>query len=302
MSRAGRRRAGRPAARASASGSGALGASDARRAVHDFWNAAACGEALLLPSTDREGYAAQRRERYRLEPFILPFADFARWRGARVLEVGVGLGADHEGFAAAGAELFGVDLTERAVEHTRARLAHAGLRSTLAVADAEALPFADGSFDLVYSWGVLHHSPAPERALGEVWRVLRPGGTAKLMLYHSASVVGFMLWARYGLLRGRPRAPRSELYARYLESPGTRAYSVAEARALCARFERVEITPVLTHADLLSSGAGQRHRGALLAVARRLWPRRLIRRFLAGHGAFLLITAEKARPGAANAA
>lgn len=267
---------------------------DPKRRVYEFWNAAACGEALLLPGTDAEGYAAQRRERYRLEPFIPAFANFRHWRGARVLEIGVGLGADHESFAAAGSELYGIDLTERAIEHTRARLAHAGLRSTLAVGDAEALPYPDGFFDLVYSWGVLHHSPSPERALDEVWRVLRPGGTAKLMLYHRPSVVGFMLWTRYALLRARPWTPLEQIYAEHLESPGTRAYGAEQARALCSRFQSALVTPVLTHADLLSSGAGQRHRGPLLTVARKVWPRRLIRRWFADLGAFLLITASKA--------
>jgi hypothetical protein len=143
---------------------------DAKRRVYEFWNEASCGEALLLPGTDAEACAAQRRERYRLEPFIPAFANFRHWRGKRVLDVGVGLGADHDSFAAAKAELYGIDLTERAIEHTRARLAHAGLRSTLAVAGAEALPFPDGHFDLVYSWGVLHHSPSPERALDGVAR------------------------------------------------------------------------------------------------------------------------------------
>lgn len=265
----------------------------AKQRVHDFWNEAACGEALLLHGSDAAAYAAQRRERYRLEPYIPAFAEFSRWRGARVLEIGVGLGADHESFAAAGAELFGVDLTERAIEHTRLRLARSGLRSTLAVADAEDLPFPDGCFDLVYSWGVLHHSPNTERAIDEVWRVLRPGGTAKLMLYHSLSVVGFMLWVRYGLLRARPWRPLGELYAEHLESPGTRAFSVEQAQALCSKFERASIGTVLTHADLLTSGAGQRHRGLLLALARRAWPRALIRRWFAGHGAFMLITANK---------
>lgn len=267
--------------------------SDAKRLVHDFWNAAACGEAALLHGRDAEAYAAQRAERYRLEPYIPAFASFQEWRGLKVLEVGVGLGADHESFAAAQAELYGVDLTERAIEHTQARLELAGLRSTLRVADAEALPFADGEFDLVYSWGVLHHSPSTQRALDEVWRVLRPGGTAKLMIYHAASVVGFMLWTRYGLLCGKPWRSRAEIYAEHLESPGTRAFTVEQARALCSRFESVRITTELTHGDLLTSDAGARHRGMLLRAARRVWPRGLIRRFFSQNGLFMLITATK---------
>src|ERR1019366_8006320 len=91
--------------------------------VHDFWNDASCGEDLYLPSVDRAGYEAQAQARYELEPYIVEFARFDDTRGKRVLEIGIGLGADHERFARAGADLCGIDLTERAVEHTRRRLA-----------------------------------------------------------------------------------------------------------------------------------------------------------------------------------
>jgi SAM-dependent methyltransferase len=268
-------------------------ADEAKRRVHDFWNAASCGEALLERGRDADAYERQQKERYRLEPYIPAFANFGHFRGARVLEIGVGLGADHERFAAAHADLYGIDLTERAIEHTRARLAFSGLRSQLQVADAEDLPFSDGHFDLVYSWGVLHHSPNTQRAIREVWRVLRPGGTAKLMIYHAASVVGFMLWTRYALLSGRPWRSLSAVFAEHLESPGTQAFTVAQARRLCSQFETTSIVTLLSHADLLSSDAGQRHRGVLLAVARRIWPRRLIRRWFLDNGTFMLITATK---------
>lgn len=129
--------------------------SQEKQQVHDFWNRASCGEGLYLPATDQADYAAQAETRYALEPYILDFARFQDTRGLRVLEIGVGLGADHQAFAAAGAELWGIDLTERAVEHTGRRLAVFGLTSRLAVGDAENLDFPDASFDLVYSWGVL---------------------------------------------------------------------------------------------------------------------------------------------------
>ena len=72
-------------------------------------------------------------------------------------------------------------------------------------ADAEHLPFPDDSFDIVYSWGVLHHSPDTPQAFSEAHRVLRPGGTLRAMIYHRPSIVGLMLWARYGFAAGRPR-------------------------------------------------------------------------------------------------
>ncbi len=147
-----------------------------KQQVHDFWNEAACGENLYLQTSDRAGYMAQSAERYRLEPFIRPFADFEAAKGRRVLEIGVGLGADHQRFAEAGSDLYGIDLTERAVEHTRHRLTLFGLSSKLAVGDAEHLDFPDEYFDRVYSWGVLHHSPDTPKAIAEVHRVLKRGG------------------------------------------------------------------------------------------------------------------------------
>jgi len=262
-----------------------------KRKVHDFWNEASCGEDLLLASTDREGYRSQSRERYRLEPFIPPFADFDAARGSRVLEIGVGLGADHQRFAESGAVLSGIDLTERAVVHTKRRLHLFGLSSELAVGDAENLSFPDATFDIVYSWGVLHHSPDTPRAVSEVHRVLKPGGKALIMVYHKWSMVGAMLWLRYALLAGRPWRGLRSVYAEHLESPGTKAYTYAEPRGMFDRFSSVEISTPLTHGDLLDSEAGQRHRGAALRIAKALWPRWLIRRALPRAGLFMLIRA-----------
>jgi ubiquinone/menaquinone biosynthesis C-methylase UbiE len=144
--------------------------------VREFWDRASCGEDLYLSGQDQDAYQAQAEMRYALEPYISSFAGFSKARNLRVLEVGVGLGADHQRFAEAGALLAGIDLTERAVEHTRRRLSTFGLMSDLAVGDAENLQFPDESFDLVYSWGVLHHSPDTPKAIAEVWRVFKREG------------------------------------------------------------------------------------------------------------------------------
>jgi ubiquinone/menaquinone biosynthesis C-methylase UbiE len=270
-----------------------------KAAVHDFWNAASCGEELYLPDSTREGFRRHSETRYLLEPEIVDFARFESWRGQRVLEVGVGLGADHQRFAEAGAVLTGIDLTERAIRSTGRRFDLFGLDSKLQVADAEQLPFEDASFDLVYSWGVMTHSPDTPAAIREAFRVLRPGGTAKLMLYHKWSFVGFMLWTRYALLRLRPFTSLVDIYGSHLESPGTKAYSVAEAREMLKQFEHVQISTGLTHGDLLTSQAGQRHRGPLLTLARILWPRWLLRALFPRLGLFMLVTARKAGPATA---
>lgn len=264
-----------------------------KRQVHNFWNEASCGENLYLQGSDREAYESQARKRYELESYILEFAGFDRARGEQVLEIGVGLGADHQRFAQAGADLTGIDLTERAVEHTARRLAAFGLASRLTVGDAERLEFPDESFDRVYSWGVLHHTPDTTMAVSEVWRVLKRGGWASIMIYHKWSLVGIMLWIRYAFLGLQPWLSLRDIYARHLESPGTKAYSVAEARQLFSAFSEVSIHTVLTHGDLLESMAGQRHQGPLLSLARRIWPRALIKRLLPGLGLFMLIDARK---------
>jgi SAM-dependent methyltransferase len=265
----------------------------AKNEVKAFWEEAACGERLYLSGRDRANFEAQARARYRLEPYIPGFAKFTEARGKRVLEIGVGLGADHQRFAEGGAELFGVDLTERAVDFTRARLEAFGLRSTLSTGDAERLSFPVDHFDIVYSWGVIHHSPDTPNAVAEIFRVLQPGGVARIMIYHTHSFIGLMLWVRYGLMRLRPWRSLSDIYANHLESPGTKAYSRREARRLFEGWTDVQIDTVLTHGDLLEGQAGQRHEGAMLNLARRVWPRALVKRLFPKAGLFMLIEARK---------
>ncbi|MFL6215531.1 MAG: class I SAM-dependent methyltransferase [Blastocatellia bacterium] len=161
---------------------------DLKTRVHDFWQANPCG----MKFTDaeigsREFFDAVERHRYATESHIPAVIDFSRWRDRDVIEVGCGLGTDAINFARYGARYTGVDLTEAAIALVEKRFALEGLGARLRVADAEALPFDDESFDLFYSHGVLHHTPDTQRAIDEARRVLRPGGTAMVMLYHKGS-------------------------------------------------------------------------------------------------------------------
>ena len=262
--------------------------------VRAFWDEASCGEVYADGKEVRERLERQSEARYQLEPFIFDFARFSEGAGRDVLEIGTGMGADHLQWAKAHPRtLIGIDLTERAVEFTRERLALYGLNSDIRVADAERLPFADDSFDIAYSWGVLHHSPDTARAVAEVRRILRPGGRARVMIYHRASLVGAMLWLRYGLLRGRPLMSLRRIYSQYLESPGTKAYSMAEARALFDGFSSVATSIQLSPGDTLEGASGQRHQGIAIKLARQIWPRSFIKEALRGHGLFLLVEAVK---------
>ena len=126
-----------------------------------------------------------------------------------------------------------------------------GLTSYLQRIDAEILPFPDQSFDLVYSWGVIHHAEHPERIIAEVRRVLKPNGLFIGMLYGRHSLVALKLWVKYGLLRGRPDRTLAHVVAHHMESPGTKAYTIREVRELYAQFSQVTATPVLTPYDRL---------------------------------------------------
>jgi len=262
--------------------------------VRDFWDEASCGENLYLKGEDDIAkYKNQMKIRYELEPYIIDFADFKNQTGKKVLEIGVGLGADHQMFAKNGAVLHGCDLTKRAIEATKKRFELFNLTSNLKVADAENLSYEDESFDTVYSWGVIHHSPNTPKAINEIYRVLKPNGSAKIMIYHKKSMVGYMLWIRYGLLTLKPFRSLDYIYSHYLESPGTKAYTIKEAQNLFKQFKSLNIETLLTHGDLLSSQAGQRHEGLLLDIARKLYPRWLVKTLFPRNGLFMLIDLKK---------
>ena len=156
--------------------------------VHSFWNTEACGTHFVEKSTDeRDFFEKYREHRFRTEwhiPLLVPFAEGKR---KKVLEIGTGNGADGVMFALNGAIYTGVDLTEAALEASRKHFELLGLSGVFQKENAEHLSFPDESFDIVYSHGVLHHTPHPRAAIDEVYRVLKPGGRATVMLYHKHS-------------------------------------------------------------------------------------------------------------------
>ena len=156
--------------------------------VRAFWQENPCGTkfADVAPGS-RRFYELVEEHRYQKEWHIPQAADFSGAKGLRVLELGCGLGTDGAQFALAGADYTGIDLTDAAIELAKRRFELFQLPGTFRTADAENLDFADESFDLVYSHGVLHHTPDTAAAVQEIHRVLRPGGRAVVMLYHRDS-------------------------------------------------------------------------------------------------------------------
>jgi len=156
--------------------------------VRAFWQANPCGVKFAdAPPGTRRFYELVEAHRYTKEWHIPAAAGFDQTSGLRVLEVGCGLGTDGAQFAEAGADYTGVDLTEAAVDLARTRFELFNLKGTFQTEDAEKLTFPDESFDLVYSHGVLHHTPDTQKAIDEIHRILRPGGRAVVMLYHRNS-------------------------------------------------------------------------------------------------------------------
>jgi ubiquinone/menaquinone biosynthesis C-methylase UbiE len=236
-----------------------------KSAVRGFWERTPCGSwDASAPEGTREYFDQIERRRYELEPFIHGFADFSAARGKRVLEIGVGLGTDHVQFARAGAHLHGVDLTEKGVELVGRRLDLEGLGSDLQVADAERLPFDDESFDVVYSWGVLHHTPDTPAAVREAIRVLRPGGRLCAMLYARHSWVSYGLWVRNGPLSGRPFRSLKDVLHHHMESVGTQGFTKRELRRLFSGLTELTVEEVCTPYDVEYAGGLARLTGRWL--------------------------------------
>ena len=170
--------------------------------VRSFWQEHPCGTKFSDAEMGTlEFFERVEQHRYEKEWHIPKAADFAGTGGLKVLEIGCGLGTDGAQFAKAGADYTGVDLTEASISLARKRFELSGLPGEFRVADAENLDFADESFDLVYSHGVLHHTPDIKAAVREIHRVLKPGGRAIVMLYHRGSYnyrVGIRVLRRAG--------------------------------------------------------------------------------------------------------
>ncbi|HJP94853.1 MAG TPA: methyltransferase domain-containing protein [Pyrinomonadaceae bacterium] len=209
----------------------------------------------------REFFDAIERHRYtEYAPWMPRVMDFEKFRGAKLLEIGCGMGTDLLQFSRNGARCVGIDLTPRSIEITRHRFKLYDADGAFMISDGEHLPFRDESFDVVYSNGVLHHTPDTAGAIREVHRVLRPGGMAKVMLYHRNSLNYWIeIVLRRGLLGAEFLRGRSaeEIMSRVIEHsdhdarPLVKVYSRRKARELFSQFTDVKVeVEQLTRAEL----------------------------------------------------
>jgi len=198
-----------------------------------------------------EYFASIEAHRYNeYAPWMRARMGFDDFPGASLLEIGCGMGSDLVQFARGGAHCTGIDLTPRSIEITRHRFQLNKLAGNFMICDAESLPFANASFDVVYSNGVLHHTPDTAGAVREIFRVLRDAGTAKVMLYHRSSLnYWFEIVIRRGVFAGEFIRGRSaeEIMSRVVEHsehearPLVKVFSKKEARELFAQFANVKI-------------------------------------------------------------
>jgi len=164
--------------------------------VRDYWNARPCNiRHSASPIGTKEYFDEVEARKYRVEPHIPGFAEFEKWRGKRVLEVGCGLGTDAVNFARAGAHYTGIDISEESLKLARKRFETFGLKGDLLLSDAEVFPeeLRGQTFDLIYSFGVIHHTPQPARAIANVRRVMGPGSEFRLMMYAKNSWKNIMI-------------------------------------------------------------------------------------------------------------
>ncbi len=168
--------------------------------VRRYWDDRPCNvRHSALPIGSREYFDEVEARKYFVEPHIPGFAEFDRWKGKRVLEIGCGIGTDTVNFARAGAEVVACDLSVESIKIARQRAEAFGLSELITFVNTNAEQMeevpADPPFDLVYSFGVIHHTPKPQLVLESARRRVSVGGKLKVMVYnrHSWKVAGIVI-------------------------------------------------------------------------------------------------------------
>jgi len=206
--------------------------------VAEYWDRRPCNvRHSTQPVGSRQYFDEVEARKYFVESHIPGFAEFAKWRGKKVLEIGCGIGTDTVNFARHGAHVTTVDLSEKSMEIARQRTGVYGVKDSVRfyLGNAEELSsfVPVEAYDLIYSFGVIHHTPHPERVLEQLRQYARPGTTVKIMVYHRRS------WKVLGILLGKGRGrfwKLPELIARNSEAqtgcPITYSYTREEGRKL----------------------------------------------------------------------
>lgn len=212
------------------------------------WTKGACGTSYTEKEFLSKDYFEEiRNYRYKTHPWILDTINRFDIDGQKVLEIGYGAGTDHLSLASRGGVMYGIDITPKNREITSKLFEMQGYKSELIVGDAENLPYENNSFDFVYSFGVIHHSPDTNRIISEIYRVLKPGGRCYITVYHKNSI--FFWWTVffvYYLLNIGWKRRTLQQQLSLIEYPGDnenmviRLYRRKEFEAMFHRFSNVK--------------------------------------------------------------
>jgi ubiquinone/menaquinone biosynthesis C-methylase UbiE len=220
--------------------------------VQRQWDQDPCGSQYVekaQPDT-LEWFLEVERYRYDLyAPWMRKLMEFDRHVGERILEIGAGIGTDHAQYAINGGIMYDLDLASGHLRLAQRNFELRGLHGTFLHGDAETIPFSDGTFDLVYSNGVIHHTPNTTRVIDEIFRVLKPGGRCIIMVYAENSWHYWRnLFADYGLYRGDlENASMGEIMSCHVElsehgsKPLVKVYTARQLRHMFVQFKSIRI-------------------------------------------------------------
>ena len=243
--------------------------------VKRFWEKhPLLSSSIPQPLGSKEFYEAFDCERERIEPLPIQrqVYDFKGAKNKTILDVGCGNGWVLSNFFREGARCFGLDLTRKAIDLSEKRFKMIKGSGLFLVANAEELPFQDSFFDIVTAMGVLHHTPNIDKAIEEIYRVLKPGGKIVLMLYHKNSIL-YRLYMPVRLLYEVMKIKRFSLSIQDLvnkvdgkDNPLGKVYSRNDVKKMLSGFKHVKMMTHLVEAyeiPLIGRLIGKRGRGML---------------------------------------
>ena len=219
--------------------------------VRNFWQAnPLCTQINPFDAGSEEFFEYYNKQREDIESIDYSYAlhEYRDFKNKKVLDVGCGNGYVLSKYASEGAEVFGVDVTEAAIELTQKRFKHLNLNGDFREADAQSLPFPENTFDCVCSMGVLHHVPNTQKAVDEIFRVLKPGGRLIVMFYHKNSAKYQFNYRVRSIITGKPVQKLADEFDG-IGNPKGAVYSKSELAALLKNFDNIKM-----HLDYLSPG------------------------------------------------
>lgn len=219
--------------------------------VRAFWQKnPLCATGIPYPLGSREYFVFYNKLREDIEPITYSYAlhEYKAFVGTKVLDVGSGNGYVLSKYAAEGAEVFGIDITQTGIDLCKKRFEYLQLKGNFQVADAQDIPFPDNTFDCVCSMGVLHHVPDTQKALDEIHRVLKPGGRLIVMLYNRNSAKYQFMYRVWSWFTGKSMEQLVNEFDGIGNPKGT-VFSRTELSAMLAKFSAIKM-----HVGYLSTG------------------------------------------------